>query len=73
VPQPVPLPVAGPSYDPARVRPLGDLEREAVDYALRAFGGNVARAAQALQVNPSTLYRKIQVWTAQGGMLVTAN
>jgi two-component system, repressor protein LuxO len=54
------------SYDPAMVRPLGDVEREAVDYALRAYGGNVAQAAQALRVNPSTLYRKIQVWATQG-------
>jgi two-component system, repressor protein LuxO len=54
------------SYDPAMVRPLGDIEREAVDYALRAYGGNVAQAAQALRVNPSTLYRKIQVWATQG-------
>lgn len=60
-------------YDPLKVRPLGDLEREAVDYALRAYGGNVAQAAQALRVNPSTLYRKIQVWTAQGSLLLGTN
>jgi two-component system, repressor protein LuxO len=54
------------SYEPARVRPIAEIEREAVDYALRAFGGNVSQAARALQMNPSTLYRKIQVWTAQG-------
>ena len=48
------------------VRPLQDIEREAVDYALRAYGGNVSKAARALQVNPSTLYRKIQVWTTEG-------
>jgi two-component system, repressor protein LuxO len=52
-------------YDPAKVRPLAHVEREVVDYALRAFDGNVARAARALQVNASTLYRKIQVWTTQ--------
>jgi two-component system, repressor protein LuxO len=52
-------------YDPQLVRPLAKIEREAVDYALRAFDGNVSRAARALQVNTSTLYRKIQVWTAQ--------
>jgi two-component system repressor protein LuxO len=55
-------------YEPGRVRPLLEVEREVVDYALRAFGGNVAQAARALQVNPSTLYRKIQVWTAQDGV-----
>ncbi len=53
-------------YDPQRVRPLDHVEREAVDYALKAFGGNVSKAARALQVNASTLYRKIQVWSAQG-------
>ncbi len=53
------------AYDPQRVRPLDHVEREAVDYALKAFGGNVAKAARALQVNASTLYRKIQVWAAK--------
>ena len=63
------VPVLAPAvYDPSRVRPLLEVEREVVDYALRAFGGNVAQAARALQVNPSTLYRKIQVWTAQDGL-----
>jgi two-component system, repressor protein LuxO len=59
-----PAPLAN-RYDPAQVRPLAQIEREVVDYALRAFDGNVAKAARALQVNASTLYRKIQVWTAQ--------
>ncbi len=54
------------SFDRAKVRPLLEIEREVVDYALRAFGGNVAQAARALQVNASTLYRKIQLWTATG-------
>ncbi len=58
--------LTSPAYDPLRVRPLADLEREAVDYALRAFAGNVSQAARALHMNPSTLYRKIQTWTAQG-------
>ncbi len=50
------------------IRPLAQIEREAVDYALRAFGGNVAKAARALDINASTLYRKIQAWTAEGLM-----
>jgi two-component system, repressor protein LuxO len=72
---PVSLPLSPPAaiFQPGRVRPLADIEREAVDHALRAFGGNVARAARALQVNPSTLYRKIQVWTAQGSLTQGAN
>lgn len=68
-PTTLPAPLAAvKNYDPAMVRPLGDLEREAVDYALRAYAGNVSQAARALQVNPSTLYRKIQIWTAQGSL-----
>ncbi len=61
------------SYEPQRVRPLLDVEREAVDYALRAFGGNVSQAARALKVNPSTLYRKIQVWSSVDGVLMGPN
>jgi two-component system, repressor protein LuxO len=51
------------------IRPLADVEREAVDHALRAFDGNVSQAAKALHVNASTLYRKIQAWSAQGKTL----
>lgn len=69
-PAPAPLVAKAPasvaSFDRAKVRPLLEIEREVVDYALRAFGGNVAQAARALQVNPSTLYRKIQLWTTLG-------
>jgi two-component system, repressor protein LuxO len=70
-PEATPTPKAAAStpletYEKTKVRPLMDLEREAVDYALGAFGGNVAQAAKALQINPSTLYRKIQAWSAQG-------
>jgi two-component system, repressor protein LuxO len=61
-----PVPAAATAYTATQVRPLVEVEREAVHYALRAFGGNVAQAAKALQVNPSTLYRKIQAWSAQG-------
>jgi two-component system, repressor protein LuxO len=68
VPVSVQMPPIGGVDQPGSVRPLADIEREAVDHALRAFGGNVAQAARALQVNPSTLYRKIQVWSAQGSL-----
>ena len=67
-----PAPASRASFDRAKVRPLLEIEREVVDYALRAFGGNVTQAARALQVNPSTLYRKIQVWTAMGDVAKVA-
>jgi DNA-binding NtrC family response regulator len=61
----------GPVWDPKLVRPLEEVERKAVDYALRAYGGNVSKAARALKVNASTLYRKVQVWSAQDGASLT--
>jgi two-component system, repressor protein LuxO len=50
--------------DKTRIRPLAEVEQEAIDYALRTFDGNVAKAARALKINPSTLYRKIQGWSS---------
>lgn len=48
--------------DHAAVRPLAELERAAIEHALTLFDGNVSRAATALGVNTSTLYRKIKAW-----------
>ena len=41
------------------VRPLRDLEREAIAHALEACGGNVARAAKLLGLGRATLYRRL--------------
>ncbi|MEC9346873.1 MAG: sigma-54 dependent transcriptional regulator [Pseudomonadota bacterium] len=48
------------------IRPLADLEREAVERAIELCDGNIARAATLLGVSPSTIYRKKQVWDAAG-------
>ena len=42
------------------VRPLEDVEREAIEHALNAAGGNLAKAAKLLEIGRSTLYRKIE-------------
>ena len=47
---------------PASIRPLAVVEREAIEAALAACAGNVPRAAAALGVSPSTLYRKKLAW-----------
>jgi two-component system repressor protein LuxO len=47
------------------IRPLAEVEREAIERALRATGGNVPRAAAALGISPSTLYRKRASWAAE--------
>jgi two-component system repressor protein LuxO len=55
----VPLPVG------RAIRPLAEIEREAIEAAIAAFGGNIAQAAAALGVSPSTIYRKRVAW--EGG------
>lgn len=44
------------------IRPLWQVEKEAIERAIRASGDNIPRAAAALQISPSTIYRKIQAW-----------
>ena len=38
----------------------------AIRDALAAFDGNILRAATALEISPSTIYRKRQAWAAEG-------
>ena len=35
----------------------------AIEDALDAFDGNIAKAAAALEISPSTIYRKRQSWS----------
>ncbi len=44
------------------IRSLRDIERETIENAIAACGGNVVKAAASLGVSPSTLYRKRQAW-----------
>ncbi len=44
------------------IRPLEDIIREAIEYAVEACEGSIPRAAAALDVSPSTLYRRIEGW-----------
>lgn len=44
------------------IEPLALTERKAIEYALTITGGKVRPAARKLQVNPSTLYRKLKAW-----------
>lgn len=46
------------------VQPLWQTEKDAIEIAIEYCGGNIPRAASLLEVSPSTLYRKIQVWEA---------
>ena len=44
---------------PGETLRLDDVEREAILNAVRAVGGNLARAARRLGISRSTLYRKM--------------
>jgi two-component system repressor protein LuxO len=44
------------------VRPLWQIEKQAIEEALSLCGGNVPRAAALLEINPSTIYRRKLEW-----------
>jgi len=48
-----------PFHGPEAVRPLADVERDAIFAALDAYDGNVSQAARALGVSRGTLYNKL--------------
>ena len=39
-------------------------ERRIIETAIRRFEGSIGKAARALEISPSTIYRKIQFWHA---------
>lgn len=47
------------------LRPLAEIEREIVESVIELSGGSVPKAAAALRLSPSTLYRKRQSWSAR--------
>jgi two-component system repressor protein LuxO len=57
----------GPAPEPAEpsrpaILPFWQQERQSIETALAAHAGNIARAAAALEISPSTIYRKRQAW-----------
>lgn len=51
-----------PNMQVIRLQPLWMTEREAIQYAIDECDGNVPKAAAALDVSASTIYRKLQAW-----------
>jgi two-component system repressor protein LuxO len=45
-----------------QARSLADVERYAIERSMRLHNNNIARAAAALNISPSTIYRKLQAW-----------
>jgi two-component system repressor protein LuxO len=59
---PAPPRPAEPEREVPLIRPLAEIEREAIERAIALCGGNIARAAAHLGVSPSTIYRKRAAW-----------
>jgi two-component system repressor protein LuxO len=44
------------------VLPMWRQEQRIIEDAIQSFAGNIALAAAALELSPSTIYRKRQAW-----------
>ncbi len=53
----------------AAIEPLWAQERRIIEDALDAFDGNIALAAAALEISPSTIYRKKQSWSERSAAM----
>jgi two-component system repressor protein LuxO len=59
----LPAAVEAPRPDSRRtILPMWQQEQRIIEDAIAAFGGNVSMAAAALEISPSTIYRKRQGW-----------
>ena len=54
------------------ILPMWQQEQRIIEAAIAHYGGNVARAAAALEISPSTIYRKKQSWEERSGHFVGA-
>jgi DNA-binding NtrC family response regulator len=65
-----PLPAAaavglpGGNGETVALEPLDTIVRRTIEHAIVRCDGNIPKAAAALQVSPSTLYRRLQAWQA---------
>ena len=49
------------------ILPMWQQEQRIIEDAIASFGGNISLAAAALEISPSTIYRKRQGWAEAGG------
>ncbi|MFM2042814.1 MAG: hypothetical protein RLY86_1390 [Pseudomonadota bacterium] len=59
-PPPPPPPALSREEAERRIRPLWQVQEEAIDDAIRLCAGNITRAAALLEINPCTIYRRRQ-------------
>jgi DNA-binding NtrC family response regulator len=60
-------PPAGRNSPRQPILPLWQQEQRIIEDAIASFSGNVALAAAALELSPSTIYRKRQTWAEMDG------
>jgi two-component system repressor protein LuxO len=46
----------------ADIKPLWQIEKDAIEQAIEICDGNIPKAAGLLQISASTIYRKRQAW-----------
>ena len=51
-----------PAVHHAEIRPLRDVERDAIESAIAHCEGNISQAAKLLGINASTIHRKRKHW-----------
>ena len=51
-----------PSFGSTEILPFHEVERQTLAHALKAMGNNVTKAAEALNIDRSTLYRKLKLY-----------
>ncbi|MEX2128385.1 MAG: sigma-54 dependent transcriptional regulator [Xanthobacteraceae bacterium] len=56
-----------PRMDSPSIDPFWRQEQRIIEQALAAFDGNTLKAASALEISPSTIYRKRQTWSQGRG------
>jgi len=57
---------AEPRRERRAILPMWQQEQRIIEDAIASFGGNVSLAAAALEISPSTIYRKRQGWAEMG-------
>jgi two-component system repressor protein LuxO len=60
--EPAPVEISIADSLQVEIKPLWQVEKDAILQAIEKAGGNVPRAAAMLEVSPSTVYRKLQSW-----------
>jgi two-component system, repressor protein LuxO len=65
-PTPPPVAAASAPAGPKEIKPLWQVEKDAIEDAIDSCGGNIPRAASLLGISASTIYRKRLAWEAEG-------